>query len=90
MNIVIILLALVVAVYFVAVVEDWATHGRLRPGAPALAAIALLGRESILARKPDRLFFEVAPVLLLIAGLLAVAVIPLAPGLIITDLATGA
>ncbi|MFV2002135.1 MAG: NADH-quinone oxidoreductase subunit H [Paracoccaceae bacterium] len=90
MSIAIILLALVPGVYAVAVLEDWSTHGRLRLAGPALAAIALLGRESVLARKPDRLFFEVAPVLLLIAGLLAVAVIPLAPGLVITDLVTGA
>ena len=90
MSVAIILLALAAGAYFIAVVEGWSTHGRLRPGGPALAAIALLGRESLLARKPDRLFFEAGPVLLLVAGLLAAAVIPLAPGLIITDLATGA
>ena len=54
------------------------------------AALALLGREQILPRTPDRLFFEAGPVLLLVAGLLSAAVIPLAPGLIITDLAIGA
>lgn len=90
MTVLVILLALVPGVYAVAVLEDWATHGRLRLGGPVVAAVALLGRETVLARKPDRVFFETAPVLLLIAGLLAVAVIPLAPGLIITDLATGA
>ncbi len=90
MNIAIILASLVLGVYAIAVVESWSTYGRLRLGGPALSALALLGRESVLARKPDRLFFETAPVLLLVAGLLAVAVIPLAPGLIITDMATGA
>ncbi len=90
MSIAIILLSLVVGVYGLAVLEDWSTHGRWRLGGPVLATLALLGRESVLARKPDRLFFETAPVLLLVAGLLAVAVIPLAPGLIITDMATGA
>jgi NADH-quinone oxidoreductase subunit H len=89
-SIAIILLSLALGVYAIAVVENWTTYGRLRLGGPALAALALLGRESVLARKPDRLFFETAPVLLLVAGLLAVAVIPLAPGLIITDMATGA
>jgi len=89
-NIVIILLSLAVGAYGVAVVEGWSTHGRLRLAGPAVAALALLGRESILARKPDRLFFETAPVLLLVAGVLAAAVIPLAPDLIITDMATGA
>ena len=90
MTIVIVLLSLVAGAYIIAVLESWAVHGRLRPARPAIAALALLGREQLIARTPDRLFFEAGPVLLLVAGLLAVAVIPLAPGLIVTDLATGA
>ena len=90
MTIVWILLAFLVGAYLIAVLEGWAVHGRLQPARPAFSALALLGRESLLARTPDRLFFEAGPVLLLVAGLLAVAVIPLAPGLIVTDLATGA
>jgi NADH-quinone oxidoreductase subunit H len=89
-SVVLIFLALAVAVYFVAVLEAWSAGGRLRLAGPAIAALALIGRESVLPRKPDRLFFEAGPVLLLVAALLAVAVIPLAPDLIITDLATGA
>jgi len=89
-TIVIVLLSLVAGAYIIAVLESWAVHGRLRPARPAIAALALLGREQLIARTPDRLFFEAGPVLLLVAGLLAVAVIPLAPGLIVTDLATGA
>lgn len=87
---VILFVALAVGVYAVAVLEDWAVTNRLRPAGPALAALSLLGRENILPRKSDRLFFEVGPVLLLIGALLSLAVIPLAPGLIATDLATGA
>lgn len=90
MTTLLMLLLLAVGAYLVAVIEDWASSGRLRPAAPAFAALALLGRESIVPRKPDRVFFETAPVLLLLAALLAAAVIPLTPGLIITDLATGA
>jgi NADH-quinone oxidoreductase subunit H len=89
-SLLIILFSLALGVYAVAMLEGWLTHGRLRLSGPAVAALALLGRESVLARKPDQLFFETGPVLLLVAGLLAAAVIPLAPGLIITDLATGA
>jgi NADH-quinone oxidoreductase subunit H len=89
-SVVIILLSVSVGAYLIAVLENWATHGRLRLAGPALSALALLGRESLLPRTPDRVFFEVAPVLLLVAGVLAAAVIPLAPGLIITNLATGA
>ena len=90
MSIAVILLALAVGCYAVAVLEGWAVHGRLSLTRPATSALALLGREQILPRTPDRLFFESGPVLLLVAGLLSVAVIPLAPGLIITDLAIGA
>jgi NADH-quinone oxidoreductase subunit H len=90
MTIAIIVLSLLAGSYFIAVLEGWLTHGRFSLTRPANSALALLGRETLLARTPDRLFFEAAPVLLLVAGLLAAAVIPLAPGLIITDLATGA
>ena len=90
MSIAMILLALAGGCYAVAVLESWAVHGRLSLTRPATSALALLGREQIMPRTPDRLFVESGPVLLLVAGLLSVAVIPLAPGLIITDLAIGA
>jgi len=86
----IILLLLLVGAYLVAVLESWISTGQLRLSAPLFAAIALFGREYNVPRKPDRLFFEVGPVLLLLSAVLAAAVIPLAPGFIITDLATGA
>ncbi len=84
------ILALTVGVYAVAVLESWASGNRLRLLGPVVSALALLGQESVLHRKNDRLFFETAPILLLIAALLSLAIIPLAPGLIVTDLATGA
>jgi len=90
MTTALVLLLLALGAYLVAVLEVWITRGQFRLAAPLLAGIALLGRESIVPRKPDRIFFEVAPVLLLISAVLAAAVIPLTPGLIITDLATGA
>jgi len=90
MTTIFLLLLLALGAYLVAVLEDWTTNGRFHLAAPALAGIALLGRESIVPRKPDRIFFEVAPVLLLISAILAAAVVPLTPDLIITDLATGA
>lgn len=76
--------------YLVAVVEGWASTGRIRPAAPLQAGLALLGRESLVPRQPDRLLFETAPALLLAAAVLAAAVLPLAPGAIMADLATGA
>jgi NADH-quinone oxidoreductase subunit H len=83
-------LPLLVGAYLVAVVEEWATTGRVRPAVPLLSGLALLGRESLVPRRPDRLLFEAAPALLLVAAVLAAAVLPLAPGLIVADLATGA
>ena len=82
--------ALLAAVYVVAVVEEWATSGRVRLAGPLWAGLALLGRESLVPRQPDRLLFETAPLLLLVAALLSAAVLPLAPDLVGTDLATGA
>jgi len=90
MNTVVVLAALAAGAYFIAVLEGWSVSGRWRLSGPLSAALALLARESVVPRKPDRIFFETAPVLLLVVGLLAAAVIPLAPGLVITDLATGA
>jgi len=86
----IITLLLIVGAYTVAVLETWISTGRLKVMAPIIAAVALFGREYNVPRKPDRLFFEVGPVLLLLSAVLAAAVIPLTPDLIITDLATGA
>jgi NADH-quinone oxidoreductase subunit H len=90
MNILLILIALAAGAYFIAVLEGWNVHRRFSLSRPLASALALFGRESVLTHKNDYVFFEAGPVLLLVAGLLAAAVIPLAPGLIITDLATGA
>lgn len=83
-------LALIAGVYVVAVVEEWSTTGRFRPTVPLVAGLATLGRESLVPRRPDRILFEAAAPLLLVAALLAAAVLPLAPGLLLVDLATGA
>jgi NADH-quinone oxidoreductase subunit H len=90
LNFVAVLLMLLAGTYCVAVLEDWVSTGRFRPAGPVLSGLALLGRESLVPRKPDRIFFEVAPALLLVSAVLAAAVLPLAPGLILADLATGA
>ncbi|BBL80352.1 hypothetical protein RxyAA322_22060 [Rubrobacter xylanophilus] len=85
-----VLLMLLAGAYLVAVLEGWATTGRLRVAGPALSAVALLGRESVVPRKPDRILFEVAPVLLLVSAVLAAAVLPFGPSLVAADMATGA
>ncbi|SFR44473.1 NADH dehydrogenase subunit H [Marinobacter daqiaonensis] len=90
MSIAIVLFALLVTAWFLAMIESWTATGRLHPAAPLLSGLAHLGRESVVPRTPDRVFFETAPVLLLVAAMLGAAVLPLAPNLIIADLATGA
>jgi NADH-quinone oxidoreductase subunit H len=90
MTTAIMVLSLLIGAYLVAVLEAALESGRFQFAAPAWSALALLGQESIVPRTPDRLFFETAPVLLLMAALLAATVLPLSPTLIITDLATGA
>jgi NADH-quinone oxidoreductase subunit H len=85
-----VVLALLAGAYLVAVLEGWVSTGRFRPAGPLLSGVAMLGRESLVPRTPDRIFFEVGPVLLLISAVLTAAVLPLAPGLVIVDLATGA
>lgn len=90
MSTLLVILALLLGAYLVAVLEAWVSTGRLRPAGPALSGLSLLGRESLVPRRPDRIFFEVGPPLLLVSAVLAAAVLPLSPGLIVTDLATGA
>lgn len=90
MTTLLMVLALLAGAYLVAVLEGWVSTGRLRAAGPILSAVALLGRESLVPRKPDRIFFEVAPPLLLVSAVLAFAVLPLSPSLIAADLATGA
>lgn len=89
MTIAWILAALAIGVYLVSVLEGWISTGRLRPLGPFAAGIALLGQESLVPRRPDRLLFELGPPILLVAGVAAAMVLPLAPDTILVDLATG-
>ena len=84
------IIALIAGAYLVAVLEGWVSTGSLSLAGPLVSAAALLSRESVVPRSPDRIFLEVAPPLLLVSAVLAGAVLPLAPGLIVADLATGA
>ncbi|NMT62096.1 complex I subunit 1/NuoH family protein [Marinobacter orientalis] len=90
MTVAVVLMALFGSAWLLAVIEGWTTTGRLSLAAPVLSGLAHLGRESIVPRSPDRVFFEAAPVLLLVVAVLGAAVLPLAPDLIIADLGTGA
>lgn len=84
------LLLVVLGGYAVAVLEGWSSTGRLQLSAPLLRGLALLVKESLTPRRHDRTLFEAAPPLLLVAAVLALAALPLAPGLLPVELATGA
>jgi NADH-quinone oxidoreductase subunit H len=90
MTTLVVVAALLAGSYLVAVLEGWTATGRFRPLGPFVAGVALLGRESLVPRRPDRLLFESAPPLLLLSAVLAAVVLPLAPGLVAVDMATGA
>lgn len=90
MSLVPTIVMLLALAYLVAVLEGWLSTGRLRFDRPVVSGLSLLGRESLVPRKPDRILFEAAPPLLLVSTVLAFAVLPLSPNLIVADLATGA
>lgn len=81
---------LIAGVYGVAVLEGWADSGRWRWRAPVSDSVSILLRESLVPRQADRLLFETAPVLLLLAAVLAACVLPLYPTSAHVNLATGA
>lgn len=83
-------LTLFAGIYIVALIEQWSTSGRVRLSAPLLSALSLFGRESLTLRERDKILFEAAPLLLLLAPLAASFVLPFAKNSVLIDLATGA
>ncbi|MEZ4522743.1 MAG: NADH-quinone oxidoreductase subunit H [Thermomicrobiales bacterium] len=75
--------------YVIAVLESWFMTSRFRWLAP-VAGLGELAKEPVIPRLSDRVFYESAPLILLTVPLLGFAVLPLTPGVIVTDLATGA
>lgn len=89
MTMVSVIVALILGVYAVAVLEEWSITGQFRLAGPLISGLSFLGQESVVPRRPDRLLFELGPPVLLIAGVAAAMVLPLAPNMILIDLATG-
>jgi len=84
------LLALMGGIYAVWIVEQWSTYGRVRVLSPFAKALALFAQEPFSPRDRDKILFETAPLLLLLAPLAASVVLPFAENTILIDLATGA
>lgn len=90
MNVALSILLLGAGLYGLAVLDGWVSTGRWRFAAPVADSVATLLRESLLPRQADRLLFETAPILLLLAALLAASTLPLYPAGAHVNLATGA
>lgn len=90
MSLLLSLALLLAGLYGLAVLEGWVQSGRWYWKAPIADSAATLLRESIVPRQADRLLFETAPVLLLLAAVLAASVLPLYPAGAHVNLATGA
>ncbi len=78
------------ALVLLSVLEHRAATGRWEWLRPFRVGALLLGQEDLRPRQRDKVFFATAPVLLLAAGLLAIAVLPFAAGTALAPLATGA
>lgn len=89
-SLIIMILFLALGGYLLAIVEHWSIYGSWRWAFPLWKGLALLGQESIKPRKNDPTFYEWAPVLFIIAGLMAAMVLPLGPHLLVINLGTGA
>ncbi len=83
-------LLLVAGAYVLSVLEYWCTWGKLEVSRPLSAFLSLLGKEDIVPRKHDTVFFEAAPPLFIVAALLGASVLPLGKDWIVINLATGA
>lgn len=81
---------LALGVYCVALAEEWCATGRVRLAAPLADGLFQFLWPGRVPRQADRLLFDVAPCLLLCAAFLAAAMLPLAPGSVVADLASGA
>jgi len=84
------ILALLAGVYVVALIREWSIYGKVRFTAPVSAIVSLFAQEPLTPRNPDRILFESAPLLLLIAPVAASVVLPIAKNAVLIDLATGA
>lgn len=90
MEVIIQLIAYAFALYTLAVVESWSAQGRWNWSRPFSGFAFLLLQENVAPRQRDKVFYESAPLLLIVAASLAIAVLPVSGSLILSPMATGA
>lgn len=84
------ILSLVLGMYLIAMLEGWTISGRLRLAGPFTKFLALFAKEPLIPRTPDKILFETAPILLLIAPIATSVVLPFSQNTALINLATGA
>ena len=84
------IVVLIVGAYGLAVLEHGCAGGKLDIKRPLMTFLSLLGKETIVPRQHDPVFFELAPGLFIVAALLGASVLPLAEDWVMVNLATGA
>lgn len=83
-------LAFFIRIYLVVLIEQWSMYGQVRFTSPFDKVLSFFGQESLKPRERDKVLFETAPLLLLLAPLAASVVLPFAKDSVLIDLATGA
>lgn len=81
---------LFIRIYIVALIEEWSISGKVRLVFPIINIFLLFGSESLSPRDRDKILFETAPLLLLIAPLAASSVLPFGKNNALIDMASGA
>lgn len=81
---------LIVGGYGVAVLERWVTTGSLSITSPLLSGVNKLNQRGSAPSQRDKIFFEIAPPLFLVAAITTSAVLPLTRSTVIVNLGTGA
>ena len=81
---------LFIGMYFISVLEHWSVYRSWDFAYPFAAFSAYFVQEDVIPRKKDTTFFETAPVLFIVAAVLAMAVLPFSEDAVLVKMGTGA
>ena len=87
---ILILVLIFIGIYIIAVVEHWSIYKNWDFTYPIFAFSGYFTQEDIRPRMHDKVFFQTAPLLFIVAAVLAIAVLPFARDIIPVPMATGA
>ena len=84
------ILLIIGGTYLVSVMERYFYENRLDFIAPFRSLFRMFLKEDVKPKDHDKIFYEAAPILFIIAVILAISVLPFGEDLVIIDMATGA